>query len=179
MPTAPDPTPLLLLAGPLAAGKSAVSRALAESLRADGLRVVLVELDLIADMARPTLPDWADAHRIFASVTTQWLDAGLDLVIAESLSTRSELDMVLRDVPAGTPRLTVALTCDPDIALDRALSDPTRGLSRQEDFLRRAHTGWAEQLPRLGADLVLDTGTVTLTESVRQIRCALAELRSR
>lgn len=76
MSAAADRTPLVLIAGPIAAGKSAVSRALAESLRAGGTRLALVELDQIADMARPTLPDWTDAHRIFASVTAQWLDAG-------------------------------------------------------------------------------------------------------
>lgn len=57
MSAAADRTPLVLIAGPIAAGKSAVSRALAESLRADGTRLALVELDQIADMARPTLPD--------------------------------------------------------------------------------------------------------------------------
>lgn len=176
MTSAPGRTPLVLIAGPIAAGKSAVSRALAETLRSDGHLLALVELDQIADMARPTLPDWADAHRIFASVTTQWLDAGLDLVIAESVSSRSELDRVLRNVPAGTPQLTVVLTCDVDTARHRALADPTRGVSRQEDFMRRVHAAWALQLPQIPADLVLDTASLPLTESVRRIRAALAVL---
>ena len=176
MTTAPARTPLVLIAGPIAAGKSAVSRALADALRADGHRLALVELDQIADMARPTLPDWADAHRLFASVTSQWLQTELDLVIAESVSSRSELDLVLGNVPAGTPLLTAVLTCDADTALRRAQADPTRGVSRQEDFLRRVHADWALQLPQLPADLVLDTAAVPLAESVRRIRAALAML---
>lgn len=180
MPPAPHGTPLVLIAGPIAAGKSAVSRALADSLRAEGsTRLALVELDLIADMARPTLPDWADAHRIFASVTAQWLDAGLDLVIAESVSTRSELDLVLGHLPAGTSLLTVVLTCTADTALERALADPSRGISRQEDFLRTAHADWARQRPQIPADIELDTGTVPLPESVRRIRTALTALQER
>lgn len=173
--TSTRPTILVLIAGPIAAGKSAVSRALADALRADGHRLALVELDQIADMARPTLPDWADAHRIFASVTSQWLDAGLDLVIAESVSSRDELDVVLGGVPAGTPLQTVVLTCDIDTALGRVLADPSRGISRQESFLRRVHAEWAQQLPQIPADLILDTAAVPLTQSVHRIRTALAE----
>lgn len=179
MTTAPGRTPLVLIAGPIAAGKSAVSRALAAALRADGQRVALVELDQIADMARPTLPDWADAHRLFASVTSQWLETELDLVIAESVSSRAELDLVLAGVPAGTPVLTVVLSCDVDTALQRALADPSRGVSRQESFLRRVHTEWAQQLPQIPADLVLDTAAVPLARSVHRIRTALAGQKQR
>lgn len=176
MMTAPaDCTPLVLIAGPIAAGKSSVSRALAEALRADGTSLALVELDQIADMARPTLPEWTDAHRIFASVTAQWLDAGLDLVIAEAVSSRHELDLVLGGVPAGTPRLTVVLTCEVGTALGRALADRSRGVSRQEDFLRQVHADWARQLPQIPADLIIDTGATPLAESVQKIRVALAE----
>lgn len=173
-------TPLMLIAGPIAAGKSAVSRRLAAELRASGTQVALVELvelDAIADMARPTLPDWTDAHRIFGSVVGQWLQAGLDLVIAESVSDREELDAVLRNVPAGTPVLTVAVTCAYETALERALADATRGLSRDPDFLRGVHTAWAAQEPKLPTDLLLDSGTTSLEESVRRIRALLAQQR--
>lgn len=173
MTSAPGPTPLVLIAGPIAAGKSAIARALAQTLRADGTRLALVELDQIADMARPTLPDWTDAHRIFATVTAQWLDAGLDLVIAEAVSSRSEFDLVLRNVPAGTPLLTVVLTCDVETALSRALTDPTRGVSRQEGFLRRVHAEWEQQQPLIPADLVLDTAAMPLAESADRIRATL------
>ncbi|APX33731.1 hypothetical protein BH708_14560 [Brachybacterium sp. P6-10-X1] len=166
----PARTPLVVIAGPLAAGKSAVSRRLADSLRAEGHQLALVELDQIADMARPTLPDWADAHRIFAAVTAQWLEAGLDLVIAESVSDRAEHDRMLRSVPAGTPALTVDLTCEVETALGRAQADSTRGLSRDEGFLRRAHARWAEELPQIPADLLLDSGTTSIDESAQQIR---------
>ena len=174
MTTAPARTLLVLISGPIAAGKSAASRALAEALRADGTRLALVELDQIADMARPTLPDWNDAHRIFASVTSQWLDAGVDLVIAESVSSHSELDLVLGGVPAGTPLLSVMLTCDVETALLRALADPSRGVSREEGFLRRVHAHWAQQQPQIPADLVIDTAAVPLAESVDRIRAAIA-----
>src|SRR5699024_9933133 len=61
MTSAPGRTPLVLIAAPIAAGKSAVSRALAATLRSDGPLLALVELDPIAAMAPPTLPAWAGA----------------------------------------------------------------------------------------------------------------------
>jgi adenylylsulfate kinase-like enzyme len=166
-------TPLVLIAGPIAAGKSAVSRLLAMDLRRSGRQIALVELDALADMARPTLPDWSVAHRIFASVTGQWLGAGMDAVIAESVSDREELEAVLQTAPAGTPVLTAVVTCPFDVALERALADPTRGISRDAEFLRGVHERWAEEMPRLDADLVLDSATTSLDESVRRIRSAL------
>ncbi|MBP2381056.1 phosphotransferase-like protein [Brachybacterium sacelli] len=169
-------TPLVLIGGPIAAGKSAVSRLLADALRADGRQLALVELDAIADMARPTLPDWTVAHRIFASVTGQWLEAGAEVVIAESVSDREELARVLRNVPAGTPVLTVVVTCPFGTALERALADPTRGISRDPEFLYEVHAQWAGEMPLISADLVLDTSTLSLEESVRRIRAALESL---
>lgn len=172
----PSPAVLVLIAGPIAAGKSAVSRRLAEDLRREGRQIALVELDALADMARPTLPDWADAHRIFALVTGQWLRAGLDTVIAESVSSRQELDQVLLDVPAGTPVLTVVVECPADIALERALADPTRGISRDPEFLREAHAQWARESEMISADVELETGATSLEESVSRIHAALSEI---
>ncbi|MGP9683682.1 MULTISPECIES: AAA family ATPase [unclassified Brachybacterium] len=171
----PVRTTLILIAGPLAAGKSAVSRRLAADLRRRGRQIALVELDAIADMARPTLPDWAAAHRIFAQVTGQWLRTGLDTVIAESVSDQGELDRVLQNVPAGTPVLTVVATCPVEVALERALADPTRGVSRDPGFLRAAHVRWADDARSINADLVLETSTTSLEESVSRIRAAIAE----
>src|SRR5699024_5397237 len=91
------------------------------------------------------------------------------VVIAESVSDREEHERVLRSVPAGTPVLTVGLTCEVETALGRAQADPTRGLSRDEGFLRRAHARWAEQLPQLPTDLQLDSGTTSIDESVQRI----------
>lgn len=166
----PAPTRLLLIVGPIAAGKSTIARALTASWRAAGQQVALVELDTIADMARPTLPDWADVHRIFASVTAQWLEAGLDLVIAEGPGSRHEIEKVRTSVPAGTPVVTVVLTSSFETALSRALSDPTRGISRQQGFLSQAYRRWAEELPRIEHDLLLDTDISAPEASLRTIR---------
>lgn len=163
------PTRLLLIVGPIAAGKSTIARALTASWRAAGRQVALVELDAIADMARPTLPQWADAHRIFTSVTAQWLDAGLDLVIAEGPGSRHEIEKVRTSVPAGTPVVTVVLTSSFEIAFARALTDPTRGVSRQQEFLSQEYRRWAEELPWLEHDLLLDTDTGDPEEIIRQI----------
>ena len=171
----PAPTRLLLIVGPIAAGKSTLARRLTDALREAGQQIALVELDAIADMARPTLPDWADAHRIFTSVTAQWLDAGLDLVIAEGPSSRREVEEVRKDVPAGTPVVTVVLTSSFETAYSRALADPTRGISRQHRFLSQQYRRWAEELPRIDHDLLLDTETTSPEECIRQILSLLDE----
>lgn len=166
----PAPTRLLLIVGPIAAGKSTIARALTAALRDTGQQIALVELDTIADMARPTLPDWADVHRIFASVTAQWLEAGLDLVIAEGPGSRQEVEKVRRSVPAGTSVVTVVLTSSFEIAISRALSDSSRGVSRDEEFLAQEYRRWADELPRIEHELLLDTGIAAPETALRKIR---------
>lgn len=58
------PLALVAVAGPQASGKSALARALSAELRRQGELVALVELDQIAAMALPTLPDWDTAQQI-------------------------------------------------------------------------------------------------------------------
>lgn len=162
-------TQLIVITGPLAGGKSTTARALTDALRARECSVALVELDQIADMARPTLPDWSDAHAIFAMVTGRWLQAGLDVVVAEGPGSLDELDLVQRSTPEGTPVLTVVAEAPFATALKRAQEDPTRGLSRDPDFLAKMHAGWADERMRIAADLRLDTSEMSVDAAVASI----------
>lgn len=165
----PSPPRLILIAGPIAAGKSTIAQALTRGLREAGRQVAHVELDTIADMARPTLPDWADAHRIFASVTSQWLSTDVEMVIAEGVGTRKEIEQVRDNVPAGTPILTVVLTVTFETAFARALSEPSRGISRQHRFLSEVYRRWGQELPTIDHDLRVDTDVVDPEQTIRQI----------
>lgn len=171
-PTVPAPT-LVLVVGPIAAGKSTVARRLADDLRADGRRVALVGLDEVAEMALPTLPGWDVAAAVFASVVGQWLRTELDVVVAEGPGDPDEVAGVMAVVPAGTRVVSAVLTSDFDVALARAQADPTRGISRDPDFLGRIYAGWREHWPRLHADVAVDTGETSLDAAVTAIRATL------
>lgn len=147
---------LIVISGPIASGKSTLASTLADKLRGRGLELALTDLDTVAEMALPTLPDWELAHRVHAHLVGAWLQTRVDLVIDEGTSTRHEVDLLMAQVPNGTQVRHVVLTADFDRSLRRAQGDPTRGLSKQPDFLRRDHQRYAEELPRLPSDLRLN-----------------------
>ncbi|MFT4216052.1 MAG: hypothetical protein QM619_02565 [Micropruina sp.] len=116
----------------------------------------MTDLDTVAEMALPTLPDWELAHRVHAELVGAWLRTNVDLVIDEGTSTRHEVDLVLAQVPDGRHVRHVVLTADFDRSLRRAQGEPARVLSKQPDFLRRDHDRYAKELPHLPCDLRLD-----------------------
>lgn len=119
---------LVLLVGPQASGKSTVARALKEELRRHGERVALVELDQIAEMARPTLPSWDAAARIFAMVAGEWAREDLTCVIAEGIASQGEVEIVRCHTPAAAVVVTVVMTTPFEAALPRAQEDRSAGV---------------------------------------------------
>ncbi|TNM64117.1 adenylyl-sulfate kinase [Streptomyces sp. NP160] len=160
---------LVVIAGPQASGKSTVASALGERLREQGEVVAVVELDALAAMALPTLPGWDVAHRVYEVVTGLWLRSGTTCVIAEGGGSQAEVDRVVRQAPAGTAVLTVGTTTSAAVAHERAQADPTRGLSRQLDFLTGVYDSWAGELDRIAPDVVLDTTASTVEECVASL----------
>lgn len=168
-------TTLVLIVGPIAGGKSTVARSLTAGLREGGADTALVELDQIAEMALPTLPDWSVAHEIFASVVGQWLRSTLSYVVAEGAGSPSEIARVLAAVPDGVRVVTIALTSPFPIALARAQTDPTRGVSKDPDFLAAEFERWARDLPAIDHDLLLDTSRSSVPECVAAIERVLPQ----
>lgn len=167
------PPILVLIVGPIAGGKSTVARALAERLRQSGEKVALVELDQIAEMALPTLPDWAIAHTIFNSVVGHWLRNPFTVVIAEGPGNESEVNAVLAQVPSAASVVTVVLTSSFELAFSRAQADPTRGISRDHQFLFNVFQSWERDMPHIAHDLLIDTGSASVDESVATIQAEL------
>lgn len=157
---------LVLISGPIAAGKSTVARSLAKRLRTVGEQVALVELDQIAEMALPTLPDWSAAHTIFNSVVGQWLATPLTVVVAEGPGSKAEVSALISGLPAQTPVVIAVLTSSFDIAFARARADPSRGISRQRAFLSDEFARWAHEMPQIEHDIFIDSGTSSVEESV-------------
>ncbi|MFC5932110.1 hypothetical protein [Cryobacterium melibiosiphilum] len=171
------PPTLVLIVGPIAGGKTTVARALAERLRQSGEKVALVELDQIAEMALPTLPDWAIAHMIFNSVVGHWLRNPFTTVIAEGPGNESEVNAVLAQVPDAASVVTVVLTSSFELAFSRAQADPTRGISRDHQFLFSVFQSWERNMPYIAHDLLIDTGSASVDESVAAIQAALRRSR--
>jgi hypothetical protein len=159
---------LIVIVGPIAAGKSTLAAEVALRLRARGESVAVVGLDSVADMALPTL-DWAWAHEVHGQLVGAWLATPVRTVVAEGPGTPAELDHVRRYLPDGAGVLTVVLTTSYETALRRALGDAGRGLSKDPEFLRRTHGRFEDGLPDLAPDLLLDSGRdspTTLAEHV-------------
>lgn len=166
----------MLITGPIAAGKSTLASAVVDRLREQGRTVALVDLDTVAEMALPTLPDWEWAHEIHADLVGAWTARPLDVVVDEGSSTPGEVAQILAAVPGGVPVLRVLLVADVDRSWERAQGDPTRGLSKDRDFLGRTYDTYARVLPELSHDLLLDVEATTIEE-----RCdaAVGEIRRR
>ncbi|SDS34947.1 AAA family ATPase [Microlunatus soli] len=167
----------VLLVGPQASGKSTIARALAAELRREGERVALVELDQIAEMARPTLPSWDTASRIFAMVAGEWARDDLTCVIAEGISSQDEVSILLEQVPEAAAMITVAMTTPLEAALPRAQADPSRSTSPSRDryWLAERYQEWSLEKDRIGADVLLDASAMPLDQSVRKL---IADIRS-
>lgn len=174
---ADPPLALVIVAGPQASGKSAIAGALSEELRARGERVALVALDQIAAMALPTLPSWDAAHHIFETTVALWARAGLTLVIAEGSGSAEEVSRLRDEAPDGAVVVTVATTASFETALTRAQSDPTRGISREYEFLSGVYGGWDDELGRIAPDVVLDTDELSIVEGVQRTLDQLASAR--
>lgn len=160
---------LVVISGPIASGKSTLAAELVRLLRADGFSVALTDLDTVAEMALPTLPDWTWAHRIHAQVVGAWVATDIDIVIDEGTSSSEEVQQVLAQVPPDVEVFHVVLTADYDHSLARAQADPGRGVSKGPDFLRAAHASFARHLPELPCNLRLDVEGRDPWELARQV----------
>lgn len=167
-----------MITGPIASGKSTVAVELARVLRHEGFSVALTDLDTVAEMALPTLPDWAWAHRIHAKLVGAWLTADVDVVVDEGTSTPVEVQQVLDQVPEGTDVFHVVLTADFDASLARARADAGRGVSKDPAFLRDDHEAFSHHLPHLPSDLQLHVEGQEPEALVRQILACLTPWRS-
>lgn len=156
-PASARPPRLVLVVGPVASGKSTLATLVADRLRTAGEAVAVVPLDTVAEMALPTLPDWAWAHEIHCRLVGAWLATPLTTVIAEGLETPAEIAQLREQIPADTDVVTVLLTADYAAALARAQADPTRGLSRDPEFLARMYRRFERGVADIPRDLQLDT----------------------
>lgn len=140
---------LLMISGPIAAGKSTLAAEVCRRLRAGGHAVALTDLDTVAEMALPTLPDWDQAHTVHAELVAAWCATGIEIVVDEGTSNPTEVQQVLARLPPGVDVVHVVLTADFEASLARAQGEPGRGVSKERDFLRGDHDAYASTLAEL------------------------------
>ncbi len=168
---------LVLIIGPIASGKSTLAETLAAMLRSSGEAVVVVGLDTVAEMALPTLADWTWAHEVHGQLVGAWLEKPIPTVIAEGPETPEEIEQILRHVGSEVHVQKVLIRARYETALARALSDPSRGLSKDPDFLRRMYQRFEETRTDIAPDLEFDTEELTSNDIAKEIIEGLPKLR--
>lgn len=156
---------LVVLAGPIGAGKSTIAERLGHLFAENGLTAVAVDLDDVAFAHRGPidLADfWRRAGVAHVALVRGWFDAGVEVVIAHGPFFESgTYDELFASVPPGGRAHHVLLTVTFDVALERVTADEDRGpqaVSKDADFLRSTHERFATLVSDLPpTDLVLDT----------------------
>lgn len=132
-----------------------------------------MDLDTVAEMALPTLPDWEWAHAIHADLVGAWTARPLDVVVDEGSSSSAEVAQILAVVPDGVDVLRIVLLADVERSWERAQGDHSRGISKDHDFLGRVYEEYTHELPALGHDLLLDVEATTLDERADAVVIAI------
>jgi hypothetical protein len=156
-------TRLVVLTGPIAAGKNTVASELAGLLTESGHTVVVADVDDIAAMVGPPGAGaaglWFAAHEAHGALVGRWMRSDVDFVIAVGpIYSAEEQAALTRALPDAAAVLWVVIHAPVSVTLARARADPGRGLSRDPDFHHAAHRRFRELLPLIPADRAFDSG---------------------
>jgi shikimate kinase len=140
---------LIVITGPIGAGKSTVARGLADRFRTAGCSAAFPDVDdVIAMLAAPPEEfesSWRHARRVHGALIAAWLRSGVDAVIAHGpFYTADETAALLADVSHGQTQRRVMLLAPFEVALARVALEPERKMSKDPAFLRWAHERFNE-----------------------------------
>lgn len=173
---------LIVITGPVGAGKSTTSLALARSLRRPDLAAAVIDLDQMYGFVRqqdgygePTA--WARARQGAAALANCLFTTGMSVVIVEGeFFDSEELGTLTAPIHANVVRCFFTLRLSYERALERVQGDPSRGASKDPSFLKSLHTYFAQALPFLeAASIVIDTDKLSQDEVVARLTAALSE----
>lgn len=172
------PPTLVLLAGPVGAGKSSTAVVLAAHLRAGGRPAAVIDLDVVYGMARQRegFDDeqiWTLARRSAAALAEQFFDGGIAVTVIEGgFYTPTERNDVLDALRAEVRVIPVTLHVSFNGVLRRVQADPDPGrvASRNPTVLRWLHDQYERALPYLRANsAVVDADTASMAEVVAHL----------
>ena len=154
---------VIVINGPVGAGKSTVAHALAEELRLSGRSAAVLDLDVLYLMSstKPMGDPKARmrARRAGAALTDSFLSSGVEVVIMEGRFWDDEERAAFLDnlTWSGNP-FFVTLLISYEEAFRRVRGDATRTISRTPEFLTKNHANFdAISEPLKLTDLVLDS----------------------
>jgi hypothetical protein len=153
---------LVILTGPIAAGKNTVADELARRLTGRGRTVVVADVDDVAAMVgRPGAAEaglWFAAHEAHGALVGQWMRADVDyVVVVGPIYSDEEQAALTRFLPGDAALRWILIDAPVAVTLARAQADPGRVRSREPDFHHAAHRRFRELLPGIPADQVFDS----------------------
>lgn len=173
---------LVVLVGPVGAGKSTLAARLAQLVRQNGMTAADVDMDDVAFMqcGGDDLDElWRRAAVATAGLIRAWFDAGVDVVITHGPFFESDGFEILRSArPPGVEVHHILLRVSTEVAISRVHGDPTRGISRDPTFVRDSNVrlqGLGDVLPVM--DLELDTTGRGPDEIAADVMAALTAAR--
>jgi Adenylylsulphate kinase len=165
---------VVVITGPIASGKSTLSRAVSVELAGRGSASAVVELDLVYEMLDPSRGPkthdarWREARKLAGKIAAEVGGRRSAVVVEGEFATGEQRADLCEELPHGWRTSFVTLTVDFDKAWRRAVADPTRGISKDRDFLA-AHYRTLGEARHAAGDLVVDTGAVSVSIAARQV----------
>ena len=150
---------LVVLLGPVGAGKSTVAGRLVQLVRQENMTAANVDMDDVAFMqcgGDDVHEFWRRAAVATAGLIRAWFDAGLDVVVTHGPFFESDGFAILRHALGPDVEVHhVLLRVTADVAIERVQDDPTRGISRDPEFVRGSNdrvNGLRDVLPVIGLE---------------------------
>ena len=173
---------LIVITGPVGAGKSTTSLALAQSLRRPDVAVAVIDLDQMYGFVRQAdgygePAAWTRARQGAAALANCLFSTGISVVIVEGeFFHAEELGTVTAPILADVGRCFFTLRLSYERALERVQGDPSRGASKDPSFLKSLHAYFAQASPFLEAkSIVIDTDELAQDEVVARLTAVISE----
>jgi shikimate kinase len=160
---------LVVITGPVGAGKSTTSQALARALQSRSVSTAVIDLDEVYCMARQQADFndremWTTARRAAAALTESFFASGLDTVIVEGgFLSPLEHQELRQHVTTEVNEFFFTLLTSASTALHRAQTDPNPGrvVSRLTEVQANLYAEFAEALPFLReASMVIEANSM-------------------